>query len=371
LSTQRSAFGIVGGYGRTGRAIVTELLRSGDDELLIGGRDPERLKSVTAELGSRGSAARVDVLDAASLDEFCGRCRVVVNCAGPVTMLQDRVAQSAFRQRCHYVDAAGMGVVRERLLSHGQEIAALGLSFVISAGWTPGLTEFLPVYGYARAKSRMDSIESVSVFSSDSGTWSANALRDGVAFIRRTGLAKPRYFRRGEWVRAKTSEASRKFDLGDPIGLRRFSLFSMPELIDVGRRLTDCDFLPYAYLSGIRNAAGFLIIALLPLSEDSCVRLLRSMFQGNRLPIGGFVEVHVVGRFEGRAASLKTRITFEVGRDYWMNAVSLAAVARMVSARQGVQSGVHYLSAAMDPIAFMAELRKDGVQQTESLEFAK
>lgn len=371
LPTERSTFGIVGGYGATGRAVVAELLKSSDGELLVGGRDLAKLKSVAAELGYRVSAAPVDALDATSLDEFCSRCSVIVNCAGPVMLLEDRVAKAAFRQHCHYVDAAGMGVVKERLLPYNQEITALGLSFVISAGWTPGLTELLPVYDYARAKSRMDSIESVSAYSSDSGEWSTNALRDGVVFIRRTGLAKPGYFHKGEWVRVKTSEASRKVDLGDPIGLRRFSLFSMPELNDVGRRLIDCDFLPYAYLSGFQNAVAFLLIALLPLSEDSGVRLLRNMFRRNRLAVGGFVEVRVVGRSEGRAATLKMRVTFEAGQDYWMNAVALATVARLVSARQGVQSGVHYLSAAMDPVAFMAELRKAGVQQTESFEFAK
>jgi saccharopine dehydrogenase (NAD+, L-lysine-forming) len=367
----KSTFGIIGGYGATGRAVVAELLRSSDGELLIGGRDSAKLKSVTAGLGSRVSAARVEALDATSLDEFCRRCSVIVNCAGPVILLQDRVAQAAFRQHCHYVDAAGMGVVRERLLPHNQEITALGLSFVISAGWTPGLTELLPVYGHVQAKSRMDSIESVSAYSSDSGEWSASALRDGVAFIRRTGLARPGYFRKGEWLRAKTAEASRKVDLGDPIGLRRFSLFSMPELNEVGRQLTDCDFLPHAYLSGLRNAAAFLMIALLPLSEDSSVRLLRNMFRRNRLAVAGFVEVRVAGRTQGRAATLKLRVTFDAGRDYWMNAVALATVARMVSARQGVRSGVHYLSAAMDPIAFVAELRKAGVQQTESFEFGE
>lgn len=56
------------------------------------------------------------------------------------------------------------------------------------------------------------------------------------------------------------------------------------------------------------------------------------------------------GRSEDRAATLKMRVTFEAGQDYWMNAVMLATVARMVSARQGVQSGVHYLSAATGPI---------------------
>jgi hypothetical protein len=316
---RRNTFGIVGGCGATGRAVVAELLKSSDAPVLIGGRDLGKLRLFTAELGRRVSFARVDASNAASLDEFCSGCSVIVNCAGPVMLLQDRVAQAAFRKHCHYVDAAGMGVVKERLLPHTQEIAAVGLSFVISAGWTPGLTEFVPVYGYARAKSRMDSIESLSAYSSDSGDWSANALRDGVAFIRRTGLAKPGYFRKGEWVRAKTSEASRRVDLG----------------------------------------------------EDTCVRLLRNMFRRNRLAVAGFVEVRVVGRCDGRAATLKIRVTFEAGRDYWMNAVALATVARMVSARQSVQSGVHYLSAAMDAIAFMAELRKAGVQQTESFEFAE
>ena len=371
MPPQKSTFGIVGGCGATGRAVAVELLKCSDGELLIGGRDPAKLKSVTAELGSRVSVERVDVLDAASLDEFCSRCCVIVNCAGPVMLLQDRVAQAAFRQHCHYVDAAGMGLVKERLLPNSQEIAALGLSFVVSAGWTPGLTELLPVYGYARAKSRMDSIESVKAYSSDSGEWSGSALRDGVAFIRRTGLAKPGYFHKGQWVRAKTWEASLRVDLGDPIGLRRFSLFSMPEFNDVGCLLTDCDFLPYAYLSGFRNAIAFLMIALLPLSEDSCVRLLRNMFRRNRLAVAGFVEVRVIGRSQGRAAGLKMRMTFDAGRDYWINAVALATVASMVSARQGVQFGVHYLSAAMDPIALMGRLRKAGVQLTESFEFGE
>jgi hypothetical protein len=72
----------------------------------------------------------------------------------------------------------------------------LGLSFVVSAGWTPGITELLPVYAHAQAGSQMDSIESLSVYFSDSGEWSDNALRDGVWHLRQTGLPKPGYFRK-------------------------------------------------------------------------------------------------------------------------------------------------------------------------------
>jgi len=367
----RAAFGIVGGYGATGRVVVSELLKSSDGELLIGGRDSAKLKALAAECGNRVSAARLDVLDARSLDEFCSGCSVVVNCGGPVILLQDRVAQAAFRAHCHYVDPAGMSFVKERMLPHDREAADLGLSFVVSAGWMPGITELLPVHAHAQARSRMDSIESVSVYFSDSGEWSSNALRDGFSYIRQVGLSRPGYFRRGEWVRARTSEASHRVDLGDPIGLRRFSLFSMPELNQAGSRLTDCNFLSYSYLSGFRNAVAVMMLALLPLSEESGVRLLRNIFRRNRLAVAGFVVVHVVGRSGGRSAALRSRVTFDAGRDYWTNGVALATVARMISAGNGVQSGVRFLFDAVSPMAFMAELRKAGVRQEDTFEFCE
>lgn len=367
---QSPLFGIVGAYGATGKAVVSELLMSGDGEFLVGGRDPARLRALAAEFGGRVSASAVDVLDVRSLDDFCGRCSVVVNCGGPVILLKDRVAQAALRTRCHYVDPAGMSVVKEGMVPHTREIENLGLSFVVSAGWTPGITELLPVYAHAQARLKMDSMESVSVYFSDSGQWSANALRDGFSFLHQAGFPKAGYFRHGEWVRAKMSEASRKVSLGEPIGHRRFSLFSMPELREVGRQLVDCDFLTYSYLSGFQNAVAAIAIAVLPLSEQSGVRLLNNMFRRNRLPVAGFVVVDVVGRCEGRTAALRTGVTFDAGRDYWMNGVALATVARLIAARK-VMPGVHFLSAAVDPMDLIPELRKAGVRFTETFEIGR
>jgi len=361
-------FGIVGGYGATGRIVVSELAKSCDGEILIGGRDLAKAKAVAAEFGTRVSAAQLDVLHARSLDDFCSRCAIIVNTAGPVMILQDCVAQAAFRSHCHYADAAGMAVVKERMLPHAPEIAALGLSFVVSAGWTPGLTELLPVYAYSQARCRMESIDSVTAYFSDSGNWSENALRDGVAFIRQAGLAKAGYFRKGEWVRAKMSEVSCKADLGDPIGRRRFSLYTMPELSEVGRQLPDCDFLSYSHLSGFRNAAAFMLIALLPLWEQTSIPLLRNMFRRNRLPVGGFVVVHVVGRSAGRRVVLKARITFDLSCDYWMNGVAIATTARMISQGKDVKAGVNFLASAVDPVVFIAALQESGVGLTESFD---
>ena len=358
-------FGIVGGYGATGRIVASELWKSCDGEILVGGRDLAKGRALAAEFDNRVSAAQLNILDAHSLDEFCSRCSIIVNCAGPVMVLQDRVAQAAFRERCHYIDAAGMSLVKERLLPHRREIEDSGLSFVISAGWVPGMSEFLPVYADAQARARMDTIESLTVYFGDSGEWSANALRDAAWFIHQRGLRGAGYFRKGEWTRAKMSETFRRVDLGDPVGPGRFVMFSTPELSEVGRRLNDCDVFTFAYLSGFRTAIATTLMALLPLPEGLGVRLLRNAFRRNRLPVDGFVAAQILGRSQGHRLTLTVQIAYKERRDYWINGLVLATVARLFSERRDVRAGLHFLADAVDPIAFMAELRKAGVMSLE------
>jgi saccharopine dehydrogenase (NAD+, L-lysine-forming) len=364
--SRTNTFGIVGGYGATGSAVVTALLKSCDDEILIGGRDLSKGTTSAAKLGSRVSAAHLDVLDASSLDDFCSRCSIIVNCAGPVMLLQDRVAQAAFRSRSHYVDVAGLTFVKERMLPHAREVADMGLSFVVSAGWMPGISELVAFYANAQARSKMDMIESLTVYFSDSGEWSANALRDGVWYIHQVGLRSPGYFHRGEWRRTKMSAASRKVDLGHPVGPGRFSLVSMPELNEIGRQLVDCDVFIYSYLSGFRTVAAAILIALLPLPEELGVRLLRSIFRRNRLPVDGFAVAQVLGRSQGRRFTLTAQIFYSERRDYWINGLVPAITARMISQGKSVRPGVQFLVDAVDPVTFMAELKKAGVEQTES-----
>jgi hypothetical protein len=360
-------FGIVGGYGSTGRAVVSELLKSAQGQIFIAGRDLTKASALATECGARVSAARLDVLDPSSLDDFCSRCSIVINCAGPVAVLQDRVAQAALRSRSHYVDVAGLTFVKERLLPRANEIAGLGLSFVISAGWMPGISELVPAYANAVARKKMDAIESLAVYFTDSGEWSDNAFRDGVWYIREVQAKHrtPSYFHQGERTRAQLSAAWRTVDLGEPIGRRSFSLVSVAELDEIGRRLKDCDVFIYSYLSGLRNALAWMMVALLPLPEQSRVRLLRNMFRRNRLPVDGFAVAQIVGRSQGRKSVLTSRIVYRDRRDYWINGLVPATMARLITEGKGVKAGVNFLADAVDPVSFMAELRKAGVEQSE------
>ncbi len=78
-----ATFGVIGGSGNTGKAVVKELCGSTDRAILIGGRNLAKLEAVAAELGTGVSAIQLDVRDPRSLEEFCARCSVVVNCGRP------------------------------------------------------------------------------------------------------------------------------------------------------------------------------------------------------------------------------------------------------------------------------------------------
>jgi hypothetical protein len=366
--TQAVRFGIVGGYGATGRVVVSELWKSCPGEIRVGGRDLAKAQALAATFDGRVSAAQVDALDPSSLDRFCGDCSVVVHCGGPVMRLQDRVAQAALRARCHYVDLAGMSVVKECLLPHSEELAGRGLSFVVSAGWLPGLTELLPVYAHARASAQMDAVESLTVYFGDSGEWSAAAFEDMAWFLRRTGLRRPGYFRKGQRVAVKMTEGSPRVDLGGQLGRLRFALQSTPEQDEVGRRFSDADVFLCTYLPGFRVALAAALGALLPLPHALSARLLRRAFRRTSLPVGGFVVARVLGQSQGRPLALTAEIVYDRDRDYWVNGLAVATVARLLAEGKGVRPGVHFLADAVDPVAHMAELRKGGIEQSERTE---
>ena len=206
------------------------------------------------------------------------------------------------------------------------------------------------------------------LYFSDSGEWSDNALRDAAWFIHQSGLSGAGYFRKGEWTRAKMSEAFRKVNLGAGVASGRFAMFSTPELREVGRRIKDFDVFTYSYLAGLRNALAPMLVALAPLPERWSVGLLRNVFRRNRLPVDGFVAVQILGCSQGRQLAMNFRIVYRDRRDYWINGLVLATAARIVSEGEGVRAGVHFLADAVDPIAFMTELRKAGVEQVETVE---
>jgi hypothetical protein len=115
---------------------------------------------------------------------------------------------------------------------------------------------------------RMDEIHSVITYSGDSGDWSNSAMRDIVWYLRKFGRLRPKYIRKGKWVRAKLAEILIEKNLGAPIGRRLFSVSCLPEMAVLLGRLKNCNGRAYTYLPSRSTAVVGSLIALVPLPTE-------------------------------------------------------------------------------------------------------
>lgn len=147
---------------------------------MLGGRDTDKLRGQYGELAKSAHLIKVDIFDDEALLAFCGECDVVINCAGPAKRIQDRVALAALRQKAHYVDAAGDERLYRQLMEHLPELEAKRLSFIVSAGIYPGLSEVLPAYV---SQTYFNEVEQLELFFAGAGDFSVSAAYDIVCSI--------------------------------------------------------------------------------------------------------------------------------------------------------------------------------------------
>ncbi|MFE9655844.1 saccharopine dehydrogenase NADP-binding domain-containing protein [Micromonospora sp. NPDC006431] len=140
--------GVVGAAGAVGAAAVAELHRRGRYALRLAGRRRAPLDALCHGLAATGgsppTAEVLDIADTDALHRYCAGCDVVLNCAGPAYLVEDRVARAALAAGADYVDAAGDDVLWEQ--ARALLARAPGRTAVISAGMMPGLSALLPRY---------------------------------------------------------------------------------------------------------------------------------------------------------------------------------------------------------------------------------
>ena len=131
---QGEAICVYGATGFTGTLIARELRRLGTD-LLIAGRNQDKLEALSEELGGVPSRA-VPVDDDAGLREMLAGCSVVVACAGPFTLHGEAVVAAAADTGTHYLDTTGeqpfMRMVFDR---YGERAEETGAALVSGMGF--------------------------------------------------------------------------------------------------------------------------------------------------------------------------------------------------------------------------------------------
>ncbi|MBX9694336.1 MAG: saccharopine dehydrogenase NADP-binding domain-containing protein, partial [Cyanobacteria bacterium] len=121
---------LVAATGYTGRLVARQLVRLGAS-VRLGGRDLQRVHQLNQELGQNFECARVDVKEESTLHEAMDGCKVVINCAGPFTVLGEPVVSAAIRAGAHYLDTTGeQPFIRQVFEKYGSAARESGCALV-------------------------------------------------------------------------------------------------------------------------------------------------------------------------------------------------------------------------------------------------
>ena len=132
------AIAVYGATGYTGALVARELRRRGLD-VVLSGRDPDKLARLAAALGGDVATRAVELDDRDGLRHLLGDCAVVVDCAGPFERLGEPIVRAAVETGTHYLDTTGeqsyIGFVHDRFgdAARAAEVAvvpAMGFDYV-------------------------------------------------------------------------------------------------------------------------------------------------------------------------------------------------------------------------------------------------
>lgn len=176
---------VLGGTGRTGRAVADALAQDGLQPVLIG-RDEDRLRAGARDRGHRTLVAPGAEAMAAAI-RTAGPA-VVVNTVGPFTLTAGPVVDACLAAGSDYVDVANdLAAVSQLLARHGEAERA-GRTLVTGAGFGVTATESVVVRlcrddargGTQAARVRVDMVPSLALQAGRLGEALAGTLVEGL-----------------------------------------------------------------------------------------------------------------------------------------------------------------------------------------------
>ncbi len=98
---------IYGAYGYTGRKLV-DLLSDKDVELIVAGRNPEKIGRLVESIKAKGKKVRHYVVGPDQIEDLdIPEVRLVINTAGPFSEFGESIVRFALRNNANYIDCSG------------------------------------------------------------------------------------------------------------------------------------------------------------------------------------------------------------------------------------------------------------------------
>lgn len=356
--------GIVGAYGATGAVVARTFAAQRSRPLLLAGRNQQKLDELAASIGGDVATAAVDVMDERALAAACRDCHVVINCAGPASVILDRVGQAALEAGAHYIDPGPDERVFQNLSARDPEIRAKGLTFLLGAGYVPGLSELLLRAIYEVHQGKTNRAYRVHLVVADHNDWSVNGFVDILERACRhppqVGVYEGGVFKSKSmltaWVRTRLPGQAHPELL---IPIRWQEIESYVAARRPARAAVYIPMEPAIYF------IGRLFARVAPNRLDIAARIAQALFRykSKRKGSGGILFAEASGR--NGHEPLRWMIEVPEGRHYQRTGQVAALAADLVADGTIAPRGVHYLAHAVDPHDFIIRLFPWGVETVD------
>lgn len=317
---------VIGGRGAVGH-VATTLLRQLGHEVTVAGRRADPHDPYYRQ---------VDLFDAPALMDCCADADLVLNAAGPSSVIGGRVAQAALLSGKAYVDVAGDPLLWREIAQDAALTSPLSQSAcVLGAGLTPGLSAMLPYY----AAARLSHVARVNVYSGGIEALTHTSAEDFIVSL--------------DPVREQGQPGCVLVD-GAPVRGRTERQVSLP---GVGRPF---DALPYLSFEltrvaaelNIRHLAGYVLLAdaslLMAGHESHAVEALVTASRAFAEQEGAqhYLVMDAEGIMAGQSARLRCAMHFD---DSYRTTGGVAALTadHLLNAKASV-TGLHWLPDVMD-----------------------
>jgi len=140
---------IYGATGYTGKLVAAEAVRLGLD-VILAGRDPEKLKAVAEPLGCEYQA--IALTDATRLRAALEEVAVVLHIAGPFSQTARPMVDACLGSGTHYLDVTGEIDVFEAIARRDAEAAAAGVLLLPGVGFDVVPSDCLAAHTAARVE---------------------------------------------------------------------------------------------------------------------------------------------------------------------------------------------------------------------------
>lgn len=137
--------GILGATGMVGKGVLSALDKKGYS-LLIGSRNADNMELLKSQSHGYIESMRTDVFNSEQIEAFCSKCKVVINCTAPASVVGSRVIQECVKQGNDYIDPFGEGEIEKYVIENQRDILEKKNIIVLTAGAYPGLSEVLFKY---------------------------------------------------------------------------------------------------------------------------------------------------------------------------------------------------------------------------------